>query len=215
MASLAISWLTQNADVIGALASVGMFFVWLGYANLFYHGYMRQRRPLVIIDQMSGPGTEATCVVANLSEDWIYIECVFAVAHTDDGELIAPVTDGHAGVSSSQQNQREIVSRMRQGPLASGGLIAVGTVRDIAERAITDKAGQSQTTLEALKTIEIRVVVRLAASLQPVGAFKRINVDFGDGSAEAWPADARSQHLTKRRHRKQVQAWLEQNRNRA
>lgn len=57
-----MEWLNENAQAISAVASIFTLFVWVFYAQLLYNGYVRQRRPRVIINRGQGTGVDAICL---------------------------------------------------------------------------------------------------------------------------------------------------------
>lgn len=201
-----MAWLYAHADLVTAAATVGLLAVWIAYANLFYQDYKRERMPLILIDQMSGPGTEATCTLANVSARAVYLECVLAVATLADRKLTAPVTDHE--VESFDEPERRIVARMRQGPLASGQLISVGSIRELAQHALrTDRDGAPG--LDSVESLEIRVAVTMGTEDEPIGATKRFDVDFTQsGHGTARPARLGTRQLRSRRARRAVRSWI-------
>ena len=198
--------MTEHAEVLSALTSVGLLAVWMFYAQLFYKGYKRQRRPRIIIDQMSGPGTESTCVLTNLSKEPVYLESVIAVARTGDSVLSATVTD-HEPVSSVDQGEHQIVALMRQGPLSPTDLIAVGTIEDLARRAV-ESGGEADQLMAHLETLEVRVVATMSSEDNAIGAWKRFEVDFRPGRERCRPVRLGTKQMLTRKEKRQVNRWI-------
>lgn len=198
-------WFYEHANVVVAITNVGLLVVWAIYAHLFYRDYKRRHRPRIIIDQMSGRGTESTCVVTNMSKEWVYIECVFAAARTQEQEFAARVSEDQQ-VSSVEQDDGEIESVTRQGPLAPGGLIVAGTLDDLARRTVPQVPARQ--SLEALNSLEIRVVAKLSSEDRPIGARRCFAVD-ANGREMFRPDQEGTQHMLSRVEREDVTRWLD------
>ena len=74
-----MEWLNDNAQAISAVASICTLFVWVFYAQLLYNGYVRQRRPRVIINRGKGIGVDSICLISNMSSEAIYVQHLVAV----------------------------------------------------------------------------------------------------------------------------------------
>lgn len=201
-----MAWLSENANLIAAAANIGLLAVWILYAQLFYKRYHRQRRPRLIVDQMSARGPESVCTLTNLSAEPVYLECVLAVAITEDGEFSCPVTEQEP-ITTSEQSRLSIVAKMRQGPIGVGELVTLGKLDDLARRALGG-VDAPDGSLQALKWIDIRVVATMSSEDSPIGASKRFNVGFGDG-AFARSTTLGTAQLYSRRDQRRVRAWIE------
>ncbi len=111
-----MEWLNDNAQAISAIGSVCTLFVWVFYAQLLYNGYVRQRRPRVIINRGKGTGVEAICLISNMSSEAIYVQHLVAVLHTQDQSYSLDVVE----YQQRGDEQEEGSYRTHQGPLASG-----------------------------------------------------------------------------------------------
>lgn len=202
-----VEWLSQNASTITAFGTLGMLIVWIVYAHVFYKNLRRQHRPRIIIDCMSGPGTDSVCVMTNLSTEVIYLQCVIAAAISDSGETAAAVAEG--GLIEPSQAEREIVSRMRQGPVASGELITLGTIEDLARQAAS-RAQDPDGAVATLRTLEVRVIATMSAEDEPIGARKRFNLSLEDGQQALSSESLGTIQMTSRRDKRRVLRWLDQ-----
>ncbi|MBN1238942.1 MAG: hypothetical protein JXB36_10595 [Gammaproteobacteria bacterium] len=199
-----MSWLTQHSDVISAAGTVGMFLVWVVYAQMFYKDYRRRRRPRILIDDMAGPGAESTCTVVNLSSEIIYLERIIAVVETANGDYTAPITE-RTPISSSEQPDREIVSLTRQGPIPPGELISIGTLEDMVNVAM-DVPSDADTPLDDVSCVEVRVVATMSSEDNPVGAYKRFQMLEQGERSEATTLG--THQMYKRREKQEVMRWL-------
>jgi hypothetical protein len=199
-----MDWLYEHADVVTATATVGLLAVWIIYAQIFYKDHKRRIRPRIIIDQMSGPGTAAaTCVLSNLSSEAIYLECVLAVVATEDGTCTAAITEQRP-ISSAKQQESQIVSLMRQGPLASGELISIGTIEELFNAAVG--AGNSWPAPQLPQHLEVRIVATMSSEDNPIGAWKRFEIS--EDGQRSRPMSLGTHQMYTRRAKRRVLGWL-------
>lgn len=198
-----MNWLMEYAQPITAFATVGLLIVWIVYAQMFYQDYTRRLRPRIIVDQMSGPGTSASCTLANLSAECVYIECVLATVFVDDVEHTAVIREQGA-ISSSEQPSLQIVSQMRQGPLGRGQLIVIGAIEDL----VRDAAGQGgDEEAKSVRYLDIRVVATMSSEDNPVGAWKRFEISESGKRARALRLGTQQMHS--RAKKREVLGWID------
>lgn len=125
-----MEWLNENAQAISAVASIFTLFVWVFYAQLLYNGYVRQRRPRVIINRGQGTGVDAICLISNMSSEAIYIQHLVAVLHTQNHSYNLDVVEYQQRSSEQHENRY----RTHQGPLASGDYLNIQSFGDIVNR---------------------------------------------------------------------------------
>lgn len=159
---------------------------------------------MILVDRMSGPGSDTTCTLTNLSRRGIYVECVFAVVFREGRKHAALVTDD-SGISSIDSGERQIVSTTRQGPVASGELIAIGRFSELAALALGE---EEPPRLGRLSALEIRIVATMGSEERAFGARKRFEIVTTDGRVEA-KAKVGTEQLQSRRDRKAIARWIE------
>lgn len=202
-----MTWVYENADVVTAIANSGVFLIYATYLHLFYRGYQRQNRTRIVIDQMSGQGAESTCSIANMSKEWIYLECIFVAARTEDAEYAARVTEIHS-VSSVLQGDHAIASLVRQGPLAPGKMLTVGTLEELFLLTVQGIA-DSENVSDGLHAIEIRVVATVSSEDQPIGARRRFLISTDEGGRRFRPEQQGTKQMLSRSEARQVMSWLD------
>ena len=125
-----MEWLNENAQAISAIASICTLFVWVFYAQLLYNGYVRQRRPRVIINRGKGIGVDAICLISNMSSEAIYVQHLVAVLHTKNQSYSLDVVEYQQRGSEQQEGSY----RTHQGPLASGDYLNIQSFGDIVNQ---------------------------------------------------------------------------------
>lgn len=77
-----MEWLNQNSGAISAVTGILTLMIWVFYAQLLYNGYVRQRRPRIIINRGSGKNLSSLCLISNMSAEAIFVQHIIAV-HRD------------------------------------------------------------------------------------------------------------------------------------
>ena len=212
-----MEWLNDNAQAISAVASICTLFVWVFYAQLLYNGYVRQRRPRVIINRGRGTGVDAICLISNMSSEAIYIQHLVAVLHTQKGSYSLDVVEyqQHRGEEQREAQQKgepqETSYRTHQGPLASGDYLNIQSFGDIVNQVkeyweIDDKQLQEQNI-----QLEIRVIAIYGSEDMPTGASRTFNLDLNASpNHQLIPASVDTDRLNSRGQRKRVLEWAKE-----
>ncbi|MGO4573297.1 hypothetical protein [Microvirga sp. 2TAF3] len=149
------NWIAGNHQVISALASIAMLFVWIAYLQVFVSSYRRQKRSNILINRGAGSGLEARCLISNMSAEAIYIESLIVTVETSEGRWNRPVTEVLEGRS-------DLDLKTRQGPLQAGRFVDIGSFQSLVEPALQRDAGPrgavASDVLENLVAIEIKVI---------------------------------------------------------
>lgn len=141
-------WLSANADVISAAASIGMLAIWAVYLNIFWRSHRRQRTPMLVINRGEGRELSARCFVTNMSQEAVYVQSVVA-------DLITP-RKRHRAYITDAEDLRDVGSptgwqhMTRQGPLGSGKLVDMGSFECILDYAVQVCAGEDRFAESAL-----------------------------------------------------------------
>ncbi|CEP36323.1 MULTISPECIES: hypothetical protein [Halomonadaceae] len=202
-----MEWLNDNAQAISAVASICTLFVWVFYAQLLYNGYVRQRRPRVIINRGKGIGVDAICLISNMSSEAIYVQHLVAVLHTQKRSYSLDVVEyqQHGG------KHQEADYRTHQGPLASGDYLNIQSFGDIVKQVkdyweIDDNLLQEQNI-----QLEIRVIAIYGSEDMPTGASRTFNLDLNASpNHQLIPASVDTDRLNNRGQRKRVLEWAKE-----
>ena len=199
-----MQWLNDNAQAISAVASICTLFVWVFYAQLLYNGYVRQRRPRIIVNRGKGIGTDALCLISNMSSEAIYIQHLVAVLHTRDGLYELDVVEYQQQSGDDEQS----CYRTHQGPLASGDYLHIQSFGAIVKQ-LADHWQLDEHVLKQQKPeLEIRVIAIYGSEDMPVGASRRFALDLNTNPLQQLtPLKVDTQRMNSRRERKQVLQW--------
>lgn len=207
-----MEWLSDNAQAISAVASICTLFVWVFYAQLLYNGYVRQRRPRVIINRGRGVGVDAICLISNMSSEAIYVQHLVAVLHTQERSYSLDVVEYQQHRSEQQTGEPQEASyRTHQGPLASGDYLNIQSFGDIVNQVkeyweIDDSLLQAQNI-----QLEIRVIAIYGSEDMPTGASRTFNLDLNASpNHQLIPASVDTDRLNSRGQRKRVLEWAKE-----
>lgn len=207
-----MEWLSDNAQAISAVASICTLFVWVFYAQLLYNGYVRQRRPRVIINRGRGIGVDSICLISNMSSEAIYVQHLVAVLHTQKRSYSLDVVEYQQHRNEQQTGEpQEISYRTHQGPLASGDYLNIQSFGDIVNQVkhyweIEDHLLQAQNI-----QLEIRVIAIYGSEDMPTGASRAFNLDLNASpNHQLIPASVDTDRLNSRGQRKRVLEWAKE-----
>ncbi|QYO76092.1 hypothetical protein [Devosia salina] len=124
-----MAWLQDNAQAISAIASLGTLAIWSVYLTIFWRGYRRQLKPKLVINRGEGDGLDAHCLLTNMSQQAIHIQGVEASVSFGERTLTTFITDAEdVRAAGNPTGWRRLT---RQGPLASGAMVDMGTFDSI------------------------------------------------------------------------------------
>ncbi|WP_404463105.1 hypothetical protein LG331_10015 [Vreelandella aquamarina] len=199
-----MQWLNDNAQAISAVASICTLVVWVFYAQLLYNGYVRQRRPRIIVNRGKGIGMDALCLISNMSSEAIYIQHLVAVLHTRDGMYELDVVE----YQQQSGDDEQACYRTHQGPLASGDYLHIQSFGAIVEQ-LTEHWQLDKHALKQQKPgLEIRVIAIYGSEDMPVGASRRFALNLSANPLhQLTPVKVDTQRMNSRRDRKRVLQW--------
>ncbi|MFP4350404.1 MAG: hypothetical protein ACOC0H_04430 [Thermodesulfobacteriota bacterium] len=125
-----LEWLTRNSSLISALSSLFMVLIWVFYAHLLYRDFRTRNHPRVIIQQAPDRFIDSVCLIVNMSRQIVNIAGIISVGKGMDGTKIKEITD-YRQYSSDEFSEKEIQTLLKQGPLASGDFISLGSFEKI------------------------------------------------------------------------------------
>lgn len=199
-----MQWLNNNAQAISAVTSVCTLFVWIFYAQLLYNGYVRQRRPRIIVNRGKGIGTNALCLVSNMSSEAIYIQHLVAVLHTNEKIYELDVVE----YQQQSGDDEEDCYRTHQGPLASGDYLHIQSFGAIVDQLIDHWQLDRNALHYQRPELEIRVIAIYGSEDMPVGASRRFALALSaDPLHQLTPLKVDTDRMNSRRDRKRVLRW--------
>lgn len=208
-------WLQDHADLIGALASVGMLGIWLLYLHLFYRSFRDHQRPMLIIHEGGEATIDAVVAVANMSDPPVHVAVVLVDLVTD-GAMITfqpPPRDDAT---------RPVLTQRHQGPLRQGDHVEIGSLRDLlayGRRLLDtdaatagprpDAAPGGDERMTTASEVAVRVVGFVGSGAGLVGTRRRFVIDGTAGSERVRPATPLPGLRAGRRSHREVREWLE------
>ncbi|MES1927005.1 hypothetical protein [Salinisphaera sp. T31B1] len=204
-------WINDNAQALSFFASVGTLAVWVFYAQLLFSGFRRQRRARILINQGWGQQIDSVCLIGNMSQEPIYVHSVLLTIRTQNSQYTESITDFDSAEPSDSQDKPQEVTR--QGPLQSGEQINLGTFRSLIRQ--TAKRHKSLTADEnkPIRTLEVEnFKITVIASYGPEGGIVGAQRKFivrGQDNELMRPVATTTKRMAKRRARKRLQRWLE------
>ena len=202
-----MEWLNDNAQAISAVASICTLFVWVFYAQLLYNGYVRQRRPRLIINRGKGIGMEAICLISNMSSEAIYVQHLVAVLHTSKRSYLLDVVE----YQQRGNEQEEASYRTHQGPLASGDYLHIQSFREIVNQIKEYWKIEDEVLNEQNMQLEIRVIAIYGSEDMPTGALRTFNLDLSASpNQQLIPTSVDTDRLSSHRQRKRVLEWAKE-----
>lgn len=204
------NWLQQNATALTGLGNLLFVVIWTFYLQLFYRQYCRQQRAELVIHHAQGTSPSAGCLLVNMSQEAVHVQCVLAQIESEDAVRTHQVTD-YGRISAGDPNTEQL---LRQGPLKSGDYLWLGRFEDIVgghdsrEEQVLGRE-QLPLPLSEIRSLELRTVVIHGPSDHSIGARRRFVIRQRDGQMKIYPEQLYTDQLTSRRDRSQVRRWLQ------
>lgn len=199
-----MEWLNDNAQAISAVTSICTLLVWVFYAQLLYNGYVRQRRPRIIVNRGKGVGTNALCLISNMSSEAIYIQHLVAVLHTHEGVYELDVVE----YQQQSGDDDEACYRTHQGPLASGDYLHIQSFGSIVDQIVQHWQLDQDALHRQTPELEIRVIAIYGSEDMPVGASRRFALDLNASPLhQLTPLKVDTERMNSRKDRKRVLKW--------
>lgn len=191
-----ISWISQHSAALDTILSAAMTLIWVAYLQIFLVSYLRNRRSDILINVGAGVGLGARCFVSNLGLEPIYIVDVLVEIETKDGSFEAVITDRS---ELTEDQQRDPTHATNQGPMTSGGLVDIGSFRDLVTRTRRDDLQPEEDIL----SITVTVVAATAAHSTIVGACRTYDIVRDEDEAEGRQIQLHAHSISAR----QIRSW--------
>ena len=191
-------------EYIMPLSSAIMALVWVVYFQLFFIQYKRNSRPYLVIHHAQNESPDALCLLVNMGEEPVHVQCVQALIQSQSGEEELVTVTRYERVNADDQNIRD---SLRQGPIQPGGFLVLGTFRNIilGHRSEESDAGK---LLQNVRSLELRAAVIHGPSKFPVGVRRRFYLRH-HGTTSIYPQNIHSEQLVRRKDRQEIFRWIE------
>nr|WP_299243530.1 hypothetical protein [uncultured Halomonas sp.] len=221
-----IEWISQNSKVLNFFTNLGVLLVWLGYAQLLYLGFKRQRRPRLIINRGKRKDIDALCIISNMSAESIFIEYIIADLETSEGTITMDITDFDQEYEEGDEDREQRSSSLgtvsentRQGPLASGDFLHIGTFSHLIERLARDEGiemdGHRPKGDLRFQHLTIRLIGVYGPEDMPIGAERSFELftddDYDTVTPNSWDTKRLSSFFQRRKLRKLMQELNDKN----
>ncbi|MGX1200389.1 hypothetical protein [Marinobacter sp. MBR-105] len=192
-------------DYISPISSAVMAVVWIVYFQLFFLQYKRNNRPYLVIHHAQNENPDALCLLVNMGQETVHVQCVQVVLHTRAGDEKTLTVTEYERVAPDDSNVQDA---LRQGPVPSGGYLVLGSFRNV----ILGKNSEDEDSdylFEDITGFELRAAVIHGPSTYPVGVRRSFTLRH-DGRPKIFPHNIHSEQLNRRRDRNEVRRWLEE-----
>lgn len=195
---------------ISSVASIVMAIVWIVYLHIALVQYRRANRPYMIIQYAHENDTDALCLFVNMSNEPVHLQTVIARIKTENGRFSRYVTD----YDRITPDDRNVLSRLRQGPIHPGGYLVLGTFEDILiDRQIKHKDEEDQEhvppSLNEIRSLELCIAVIHGPSKHFIGVRRQFFLVFEGEEVRIRPRSIHTEQLVNWRKRKTVRKWVE------
>ncbi|WP_340191876.1 hypothetical protein [Agrobacterium larrymoorei] len=207
-----LAFLQDNAPIVSAAASIGTLCIWAVYLHIFVGGHQRQIKPMLVINRSESRTLDARCLVTNMSREPVHVQSVVATVRTASDTHAAHITDAEDIRSSGTTTGWQRMTR--QGPLAAGTMVDMGTfacILDYATRSCSedDRFLGSKLETQAL-SLEITILGIYGTEDLLVGASRVFEFDHTKTPVEIRATTALTRQITKKRERKRLLRELDQ-----
>lgn len=197
-----LPWIDQHSSSLTVIASFGTLAVWVFYAQILLNNVLQQRRPRVLINVGKGRDIDAEIIVANMSQDKIFIQLLLAVVRDDDGEFTRAITD--VKIYDDDDTERVTERATSQGPLSPGSYLRLGSFRHVAQQVSPGAREQAP-----WQTLEVRLIFFYGSTSTVVAASRTFQfIERDTGKRYVSPATPDTTLLHRIWHRRTVRRWL-------
>lgn len=204
-------WLSQHAGVLRFFSGAGYTLLWLLFLQLMYLKFRSKRRPRLLINLDKKKGLDSLCIISNMGAEPVYIEYIVAELETSQGILIQDVTalDQAYDGSAAEGEPGSLTQITRQGPLASGHFLHIGSFGKLAVRLARanglDMHGHRPCDAWQIHSLTLRLIVTHGPESQLVGAERRFDLVDNGKDYLPIPQARGAKQLTSRSQRRQLQ----------
>lgn len=193
-----MSWLLENAQAVSAASSVGMLLIWSVYLTIFWRGYRRQLKPKLVINRGEGDGLDGHCLLTNMSQQPIHIQGVKVSIDLADQTCTSYITDAEDVRAAGNPHGWQRLTR--QGPLASGAMVDLGTFESILSYVV--RQSQPEAGMELAQKCGITVLAIYGSEDLLVGATRQFELIQDEETIRLTSESVETRQLTSRAERR-------------
>ncbi len=199
-----MTWLVEHAQVVSAAASVGTLCIWSIYLTIFWRGYRRQLKPKLVINRGEGNGLDAHCLLTNMSQQAIHIQGVEVSIDFADRTSSSYITDAEDIRAAGNPHGWQRLTR--QGPLASGAMMDMGTFESILNYAL--RQSDQHLGTEAIQRCRITVLAIYGSEDLLVGATRQFDLVRREGEIQLQSDSVETRQIRSRTERRKYSRGL-------
>ncbi|MEI4260550.1 hypothetical protein [Roseovarius sp. D0-M9] len=198
-------WIAENSAGLNVVISVVTVFVWVGYFQLLFLSFRRQRRTRILINRGAGRGTDARCLISNMGAEPLYVISIIGTLEKGGTSMSAEISDldsyevGEVSKSSEATNQ---------GPLESGEFMDIGKFSALMARCARALGESEENVSERFDGLKLTVIAAYGADDLSVGATRRFVLETRDGWTKLDPERISTRQLRARRERRELEKLL-------
>ncbi len=198
-------WIAENSAGLNVVISVVTVFVWVGYFQLLFLSFRRQRRTRILINRGAGRGTDARCLISNMGAEPLYVISIIGTLEKGGTSMSAEISDldshevGEVSKSSEATNQ---------GPLESGEFMDIGKFSALMARCARALGESEEGVSERFDGLKLTVIAAYGADDLSVGATRRFVLETRDGWTKLDPERISTRQLRARRERRELEKLL-------
>lgn len=106
-------------DYVSPISSAIMAVVWIVYFQLFFLQYKRNNRPYLVIHHAQNENPDALCLLVNMGQETVHIQCVQVVVHTRAGQEKTLTVTQYESVAPDDSNVQHALRQGRCLPVAT------------------------------------------------------------------------------------------------
>ena len=178
------SWIDEHSATIGVVVQILMLVVWVLYFQLFLGSLRHRLRPKILINRGGGRSLNASCIVANMSAEPIYVEAVIVslgIAKSASQYTVScSLSDLDLDLRAQDGGDRR--SSWYQGPLESADYLNIGSFKGLIGRACDCRTEGSQKKAQPVdvQRLKLTVLASYTAGKRIVAAEKEFELDSED-----------------------------------
>lgn len=199
-------WLSGNAEIISALASLGTLTIWTIYLNIFWQSHRRQRTAKLLINWGEGRELSARCFVTNMSERAVFVQAVVVDLRTSCGSHRAYVSDAEDVRRSGRHPKWKHLTR--QGPVDPGKLLDMGSFETILDYTAHVSTGEEKFAASDLsqrvQEFEITIIGVYGSEAMLIGASRQFQIDYSGGKPFLRSPTVETRQITSSRERRRL-----------
>ncbi|MEC9482283.1 MAG: hypothetical protein UMU75_03025 [Halomonas sp.] len=192
-----LDWVKQYSTAIVALANIGNFLLWGVFLHVMLQGFLRQRRPSLIINRSSKQGLDARCVIGNMGSATVYIMQVEVSLWVGDEYRRLDATELGRHHDTEQADDDSLAGETFQGTLKAGTHFHIGTFRSLIDTLALE--GDSDRC-----RLRIELIALHATDDIPIGAERTFTLTGEELAPVEGATRQRRSYLQRRRLRKRL-----------